>query len=82
MHGTAAAAAISAPQKPAQPPAAAGQPKRPPRLRDPPKSDLQALARQRGLDEAGTNGELIARLAKAGVTNNDLARQLEQPVAA
>ncbi len=82
MHGTAAAAAISAPQKAAQPPAAAGQPKRPPRLRDQPKSVLQALARQRGLDEDGTNGELIARLGKAGVTNNDLARHLEQPVAA
>jgi hypothetical protein len=83
MHGTPAAAAISAPHKPAEPVAAAQPGKRPARLRDQPKGVLQALARGRGLDEAGTNAELVTRLSNAGVTSNDVAAYLEaQPVAA
>ena len=81
MHGSPAAAAIASPQKAAEPPS---PPSRPVRLRDQNKTTLQALAREKGLSEDGTNGELVSRLGKAGVTNNDLARFLESrsPVAA
>jgi len=73
-------AALSAPQPPAQPPPsqrpAAPGPK-PQRLRDARLDTLQALARDRGLDESGNRPDLISRLAAAGVTNADLQRFLE-----
>ena len=75
MHASSAKAALPAAQKAAEPPApAAGQKLR--RLRDARLDELQALARNAGLDESGTNAMLVARLSAAGVTSNDLAALL------
>ena len=75
MHGTPAQAALPAAQKAAEPPkAAAGQKQR--RLRDARLDELQALARNASIEPEGTRADLIARLAAAGVTNNDLAALL------
>lgn len=60
------AAAITAPPAPPTPP---GQRRR---LRDARLEELQALARDRHLDSSGKRPELVARLAAAGVTSNDL----------
>jgi len=73
-------AALSAPQTPAQPSPSqrTGVPgPKPQRLRDARLDTLQALARDRGLDESGNRPDLISRLAGAGVTNADLQRFLE-----
>ncbi|HUY46559.1 MAG TPA: hypothetical protein VMV92_12635 [Streptosporangiaceae bacterium] len=75
MHGTVAAAGLPSAQKDA--PAGNGRPRR---LRDARADELQALARQHGLEHTGTRPDLIARLSGAGVTSNDLARLT--PVAA
>ena len=81
MSQPVAAAAISAPpEEAAKPPASSGPL---PRLRDQPKPVLRAMAAERDLDGSGTNGDLISRLSKAGVTNRDVAEYLNrQPVAA
>ena len=75
MHGTPAQAALPAVQKAAEAPKPApGQ--KPRRLRDARLDELQALARNASIDPDGTRADLIARLAAAGVTNNDLAALL------
>jgi hypothetical protein len=79
-------AAISAPERHAEPPAAAPsqhQGPKPARLRDANRQTLAALARASGLDDSGKRADLIGRLAAAGVTSAGLQRFLEgQPVAA
>jgi hypothetical protein len=78
-------AAIPGPQSHAQPPApepAPSQGFRPKRLRDANRETLQGLARSKGVSDEGKRGDLIVRLSNAGVTNNDLLRFLEHPVAA
>jgi hypothetical protein len=80
MSQPATKAALSAPQRAAEPaPAAAPPPSalRAQRLRDARLETLQALARSRDLDADGTRPDLISRLAAAGVTNADLQRFLE-----
>jgi hypothetical protein len=77
-------AALNGPERRAEPPASVPSPPqgpRPQRLRDARLDVLQALARSRGLDEAGTRPDLISRLAGAGITSSDLQRFLE-PAAA
>lgn len=77
-------AALSAPERSAEPPAAEPSPRprfTPQRLSDARQEQLQALARERGLDDGGTRKELTDRLTGAGVTNADFRRFLE-PVAA
>ena len=76
MHGSPAQAALpAAVQKAAEPPPATG-PVKPRRLRDARLDELQALARNASIEPEGTRADLIARLAAAGVTNNDLAALL------
>lgn len=76
MRQPAAKAALPAAGSAAEPSGARAAGQRLPRLRDASKDDLMALARERGLDDAGTRPELIARLGSAGVTNADLSRLL------
>ncbi len=78
MSQPVAAAAITAPQEAAEPPAQSPAPQRR-RLRDARLEELQALAVARNIDPVGTRADLIVKLSNAGVTNNDLARM---PVAA
>ena len=82
MHGVPNGRQIApaAPPAPAQAPApaevtgkAAG---RAPRLRDARRDELAAMARERGLSDEGTRGDLISRLTEAGVTSNDYAGYL------
>jgi hypothetical protein len=85
MHGVPAQSAIAAPQKPAKPAKGQGHAKSQgplPRIRDARHDEQQALCRAHGLDDTGTRSDLIARLARAGVTNRDLAALREQPAAA
>lgn len=77
-------AALDAPERRAEPPAAGSSPRAgftPQRLSDARLDQLQALARERGLGDDGTRKELTDRLTGAGVTNADFRRFLE-PVAA
>jgi len=77
-------AALSAPERHAEPPAAAPSPQHgpaPQRIRDANSETLRALCRAHGLDEGGKRSDLIIRLSQAGVTNAGLRRFLE-PVAA
>lgn len=72
-----AKAALDAPERPQEPPAAepsAEDRQRSVRLRDARLDELQALARLHGLDEDGKRPDLISRLADAGVTSADLQR--------
>ncbi len=82
MHGSPAAAAIASPQKAAEPPPAGVDMPSSGRIKDANKKSLQALCRAHGLDEAGTNGELLLRVSNAGLTINDLAKLARQPAAA
>lgn len=68
-------AALDAPQRPAEPPAAASSPRQgriPVRLQDLRHDELQAACRARGLPDQGVRKELMKRLRNAGVTNADL----------
>lgn len=68
-------AALDAPQRPAEPPAAAPSPSHrpmPARLQDLRHDELQAACRARGLDADGVRKVLMKRLRTAGVTNADL----------
>jgi hypothetical protein len=73
MHGTAAKAAIAPVQLPVDMPSSG-------RLKDANKKSLQALCRAHGLDDSGTNADLVTRVSNAGLTINDLAK-LAQPAA-
>jgi len=79
MRGTPAAAALAGRQAAADGPVdvpASG------RLKDANKRSLQALCRARGLEDGGTNAELITRASNAGLTINDLTKLAGKPVAA
>ena len=68
-------AALDAPPRPAEPPAAAPSPSHrpmPARLQDLRHDELQAACRARGLDADGVRKVLMKRLRTAGVTNADL----------
>jgi hypothetical protein len=78
MSHPAAAGALSAPERPAEPVPPEDR-QRSVRLRDARLDELQALARLAGVDPEGKRPDLISRLGLAGVTNADLARL---PVAA
>jgi hypothetical protein len=70
-------AAIGAAESHPEPPgdeATPVQDSRPRRLVDARLDELQALAREKGLDADGTRRELIGRLKAAGVRNSDLQR--------
>ena len=83
MHGSPAAAAIApAVQKAPEPPSGDVDVPSSGRIKDTNKKSLQALCRAHGLDEDGTNGELLLRVSNAGLTINDLAKLARQPVAA
>jgi SAP domain len=72
-------AALDAPQRPAEPPAAAPSPNRravPQRLQDLRHDELQAACRARGLPDQGVRKDLMKRLRNAGVTNADIQRLL------
>jgi SAP domain len=72
-------AALGAPQRPAEPPAAAPSPARravPQRLQDLRHDELQAACRLRGLPDQGVRKDLMKRLRNAGVTNADIQRLL------
>lgn len=82
MSSSVSAGAISAPQTAPEPPAVDVDMPSSGRLKDANKKSLQALCRVHGLDESGTNGELVTRISNAGLTINDLAKLARQPVAA
>ena len=82
MSQAASAGALESAQKAAEPPAPAADMPASGRLKDANKRSLQALCRAHGLDEAGTNAELIMRVSNAGLTINSLIKLARQPVAA
>ena len=82
MSRAASAGALESAQKAAEPPAADADMPSSGRLKDANKKSLQALCRAHGLDEGGTNAELVVRVSNAGLTINDLAKLARQPVAA
>ena len=73
MSAAVAKGALPAAQEAVEPPGDDGGDRKPRRLRDARLDELQALARDKGLDDSGTRSDLISRLSDAGVTNNDLA---------
>ena len=84
MHGTVATAALPAAQKAPEPPVPPAGGKPLPRIRDQKAEVLQGLCRTHGVaaEPDARRADLIVALGNAGVTNNDLARYLAEPLVA